>query len=444
MLRSSKIKYYFIIALMGLGILGTPADSAGPSALEPASGLTVSPGANGELQTVYQIEVPPGTQGMQPSLFLFHSADGIAGNWELGGFGRIERRGQYYFFNGGRLVHDGFNYVTKPFDGSQFQPVGDCSYSCYFKHILTDGTIEIYGQKSENRVGTNVWMLESEQDLNGNKVTYSYAREGARFYPESVEYTSNGAVSLASRTVEFEYEDQTNIPQFHAGLPSTNVKHLTSIDAIYEGRSIFRYELQYTNNKLVRIQRYIEGQIVEEPVRITYQSAPLDYHHVSIPTATGMGMPDPFACSVGASACLTLQLGNATPGSVGLLTLACAGYQLENWCDMGDTRRFGDLDGDGISDIVAAENDGGSWVASLLKDTNSAGTYRGPTNFGAPGSHFLLDMNRDGKADLVRLRIIDGQLLGPDSRYGQGVSQCTASCFGGEACFEPPAGMGLG
>ncbi|WP_028980139.1 FG-GAP-like repeat-containing protein [Sporocytophaga myxococcoides] len=225
---------------------------------------------NGAAQYSIPIDVPPGTNGMEPKLSLQYSSqigNGILGvGFELSGLSVIERSGATVAqdgFRGGinyneddRFVLDGqrlMNINSSPThysnDSAEYRTEqdswskivsfgGSCGQDpCSFLVTLKNGTKMEYGNSLDSRIeaqGPNfnsdsmqgsvrTWLLNKMTDLNGNQLQIQYTltpqdssnnivsndAASGQYYPNLISYTSNDSLE-AQRFVRFYYEGRAD------------------------------------------------------------------------------------------------------------------------------------------------------------------------------------------------------------------------------------------
>jgi RHS repeat-associated protein len=151
------------------------------------------------------INLPKGSNELQPSLSLTYSTGSGNGpfghGWQFG-ISRIERRSdrgiptytdedEYAIGGAEVLVHVGGNRY-RPRDDSRFWSIEKMAGDSW--RIRTgDGRTLVFGRSNASRergeLGIFAWCLDEEQDAAGNKVNYSYRRDGDRLYVDVVRYS---------------------------------------------------------------------------------------------------------------------------------------------------------------------------------------------------------------------------------------------------------------
>lgn len=233
-----------------------PVGSTGGSANSTASG--------GATYTM-PIEIPPGTNGMQPNLSLTYNSqagDRIAGyGWNISGYSAISRAGRNFFHNGSATpvnytnTNDAFQldgqrlfkitgnngadstvYGTEAETFSKVESFGGTEISGpdWFKVTAKDGTIMEFGHGSntklltDNGQSTAIWLLNSIVDKNNNASGYTYNIDymNRNYTLVDIIYTAN--VILA--TYVFPY----NKVHF-----SYTVRYGTPINTTYDGGASF-------------------------------------------------------------------------------------------------------------------------------------------------------------------------------------------------------------
>lgn len=129
-----------------------------------------------------------------------------------------------------------------------------------------DGTVVRYGQTAQARqdhptLGSFKWMLESAQDLNGNRVTYSYTKDAGEIYLSAVEFGRH--VSLPSSFYRLTFHYETNRPDcltdYRGRFRCETRWRLESAALEFEGRRIRFWKFDYhTNSPLSLLARFIQ------------------------------------------------------------------------------------------------------------------------------------------------------------------------------------------
>jgi RHS repeat-associated protein len=200
------------------------------------SAQSVTP--SGAFTWSYPIEVPPGTNGMQPNLSINYNSQ--AGNGMLGmgfslsGMGSITRDTDYpinwnkddhFLYNGQRLIWDAMGFyrteaesfvrVYKNESGGRIGSwtVINQSGTRFEYGASTDSFIEGIGKNDRARV----WALKRVTDVMGNyyEVEYEDLSEGSEpngdYYPTKIVYTLNSNGNFDKyRSVYFSYESRSD------------------------------------------------------------------------------------------------------------------------------------------------------------------------------------------------------------------------------------------
>ncbi len=279
----------------------------------PTDPVGALPGASSVTQDgafTYQIpiRVPPGRNGMEPTLALSYSsraANGPLGvGWSISGLSTISRcrktlaheemaegilldatdrfclDGQKLEILSGSYGGDGAVYATERFTGSRIRSYGQGAQvgePGWFEVRLGNGRILTYGKTSEalNRAlyypdrseltvtaeGTLGWLLDSVSDRFGNAMLFRYdSFEGvvagnwnAGRKLTEVTYTENDAAGLeASRIVRFHYEIRPDLVEHNTSGVSVRLpERLAQVEVLGpktpngEPKTLWRYHLAY-------------------------------------------------------------------------------------------------------------------------------------------------------------------------------------------------------
>ncbi len=264
-------------------------DTQAPEGLSFAGEGSVSE-QQGSASFSYPIEVPPGRNGMAPSLALSYSSSaplrgGIAAGWSLP-LPTIERDPAFavsdapvYRLN---LGDDSQILVETPGDpGSaiRYRPEFDDGFTRVARNgtgwtvNTPDGVTRTFSGASASSDGQNYWNLTSERDPFGNEVSYVWAliQSSSGHYDYLLvraEYTSNAAAGLLPHAkvefswAPFEYCSGADIPKgaqsdHHFGVKRMRGgRRLQSIDTSVRDtpggawRTARRYTLSYDTNQL--------------------------------------------------------------------------------------------------------------------------------------------------------------------------------------------------
>ena len=252
------------------------------------------------------ITLPPGRQGMQPSVSLSYSSgagNGIAGvGWSLSAGSAISRCGMTVAqdglnrnvtynastdklcLNGQRLVteHDahygtsGTVYRTELDSFVRVTQHGDINAeNTYFSVEYKSNLVSEFGntaisinsnQVAEGRSETITWAISKNHDQAGNNIIYNYNAIGEGEYQlGSIDYTGFGD-NAGDRHVTFGYSDRVKLStSYLAGGKSRRTQRLTTIETSYVDDVIRRYTLIYgipseaSSRSLLRAIRECDG-----------------------------------------------------------------------------------------------------------------------------------------------------------------------------------------
>jgi RHS repeat-associated protein len=285
----------FVATLAGVfAATAAQATTTAVGAIAGASGV----GATGAATYSIPISLPPGTNGMQPSVALVYnsqSGDGLAGyGWTLSGLSTISRcpwaidevgqtravqfagpgsqsdvfclDGQYLALKSGSTYGaDGAVYSTQVEGFSKIVSHGSSNNGPgWFTVQSKDGRLYEYGNTADSQIGaqgTNpaiirVWALDRVTDLNGNYYTITYQNNSSttgEYWPLSINYTGNGSTTPDHQVV-FGYTPRpagTVQTSFVHGSLITNSQLLSVIKVVYvpnPNPATFTFNLAYSQD----------------------------------------------------------------------------------------------------------------------------------------------------------------------------------------------------
>jgi len=368
------------------------------------------------------IAVSPGTKGIQPNISLTYNSQagvGVMGKgWNISGLSAISRSGKTFY-------HDNKNEKIKfddtdhfVFDGMTLIPVNGNSgadnteyrteiesYVRFFSRgrignsperfetKMKDGSVVEYGSSSNSRVNISSrteplsWNISKITDEFGNYMTFTYINNSTTtgdFLISEINYTGNtSANQLPYNKVVFEYEDYANfVPYYFDGVKYCKTKRLKSIKTYAEGQLVKAYELTYstnTSNTLfsvseIKEQNYLGEELNSTKFKWGKSDANFSFQDYAI-TLNGIYY-EKYA---------------------------------QRTTDKNVIYREGDIDGDGLKDIIVIGNDGTGYINKYyiyLHKNNGNGTFseiwdRNFNEIQQLGDVMLCDLDHDGKDEVV-------------------------------------------
>jgi len=354
------------------------------------------------------IEVPKGTNGLQPAISLNYT--GSLGNgtlgigWSLSGMSSIRRMNKTiyldgqsdpircnltdkYALDGNRLISitgtygtDGSEYRTELEEFSKIIANGSTTTGPqWFKVYAKSGLIYEFGNTEDSRITNSSgvilsWKVNKITDRYNNYITYKYITSDDEHPIGIIEYTGNSSTSQEPfAQVLFNYKTRSDVSSYSYG--STNFTQdilLNNIEIRINGYSFKKYELDYMKDTYAQIQKITE-----------YNS-----QNVAL---------NPTVFTWSAQTAQFTQTPNYSSASDELLYV-------------------GDFNGDGRDDMVTAPNktsysSGDKWML-YLADTSGTLVYSTQGDLNADFESFMVnDFNGDGLSDLMM------QEKHPDSTY---------------------------
>jgi RHS repeat-associated protein len=266
----------------------------------------------GVATTSIPIEVPPGRNGMQPTLALtYNSANGngwLGMGWELAqeGIYRQTKWGVDYTNNDGPKA-----FVVKmagvsgelvptppPAPSNQWSAKIERGFSRIEKLAASDGQImwkvttkqgrkHYFGQTAASRQVDPAnasrifgWLLDRVEDPDGNYMAYSYWTDAAnnQVYLDRIEYSGNGS-NLPTHQVKFFSENRLDVSElYNSNFKTKLIKRAKSIEVRGNGNIMAVYKFAYAQRAatsislLNSIQRYGNDALTDSAGNITNEA----------------------------------------------------------------------------------------------------------------------------------------------------------------------------
>jgi RHS repeat-associated protein len=427
--------------------------STEPASIEPQESKKATPEidqATGSLAYSYPIEILAGRSGMAPDLKLSYNSQSLKPQ-SVAGYGwsvpipfitRTPKHGVNSLYGTGAFFHDfvssldgDLTMVTSagtsdPDEGTYAAKTENGQFLSYSylsgAWTVTDkrGQTYVFGATAADRQDDPAnpshvykWMLSETRDANNNFVDYSYYKHAGQIYPDTIAYTGNGATA-GIYEVKFVRESDASMPKSNeTGFSVDTQYRVKDIEVRVSGTLAKTYHLAYS--------------LGQNGARTLLASV------AAIDPATGASLVTSFDYTTNRST-LPAALGFSSIVPVDpTIQLQGCGVGSSSWMQCG--ARFADINGDGLPDYVASAGDFNGWGTSTYNYAERVRIYfnkgSGFVNSGwtlptrtttltlAPGtgplsvtffddqydfmSHHhpnalqLLDVNNDGRADLV-------------------------------------------
>ncbi len=259
------------------------ASPSAPSSLGeygPPPPTTVIPGSSDAKQVVpqsdpttgamvytYNIDVPPGRNGVQPDIKLQYNSQNATQN-SVVGYGwsvnipYIQRQNK----TGSNNLYTS-NYFTSSMSGdlvnvsgTTYAPrveKGDFTSYTYSGGTWTatdkSGTVYTFGSVAASRQDdpsnpsdVYKWMLEKTADTNGNFVTYTYFKDAGQIYPDTITYTNNGSSTGAFSVVFTRASRPDAMEDATPAFKNTTNYRISEIETFNGTAWVKKYDLAYT------------------------------------------------------------------------------------------------------------------------------------------------------------------------------------------------------
>ncbi|MCB9642131.1 MAG: VCBS repeat-containing protein [Myxococcales bacterium] len=243
----------------------------------------------GNMSYTIRMEIPKGRGQATPSVSISYNSGaspGVVGiGWGLSAGGSIERltvRGLPTYTNAdpfygstGELVKiPNTAYYRSRMEGGfvryRWHQTDANDQRGYWTAEYPNGNIGYFGASSDGKEdlgsqvyglkGTFRWELNTLVDRNGNKIRYSYFREGSQLYLERIEWVFDKSENPLYR-MDFRYEDRTDpISDGKPGFDLVTKKRMKEITIFSEGQRIRSYDLTFEDatglSRLTKVVRY--------------------------------------------------------------------------------------------------------------------------------------------------------------------------------------------
>ena len=414
----------------------------------------------------YPIDVPPGTNGLQPSLTLMYNSQnaksrpGILGaSWELTQDyiirninGTPADKSDDFFtlvLNGRseKLVVNGTELRTEIEYYARIQNMsgGENELGAYWLVTTKNGMQYRFGYTHDAELVSNVtnyyaakWSLDQVRDTFGNTISFTYLEsphypdDDGAVYLDRIAYNSDKL-----RVVRFGYEGTVRSDRrrvLREANPLEESRRLTSIEIVADGQLVRRYELTYLSlttslSSLQTIKQYgNDNTSLLHTVTFDYygqQPGFTDHADKWIPpTIFSNNASQDFGVRI-------LDINN--DGFVDLLKgrettsekSAFINDKISNWTnstmlvppvyfvyganDLDNGVRFADVNADGLLDILQSENNSGATKTVYLNNgtnwTNATSSWTIPiyfVNSDIDQGIDLVDVDGNGKVDLIK------------------------------------------
>ncbi|MBW9335373.1 hypothetical protein FEE59_17830 [Herbaspirillum sp. RU 5E] len=256
--------------------------------------------AGGAAAYSLQIDVSPGSGGMQPKLSLNYnsqSGNGLLGlGWGLGGIGNITRcartiaqdgirggvnydQNDRFCLDGERLIAvngrdgaDGTEYRTERESFARIVSYGTAGNGpAWFKVWTKAGQTMEYGRENDSKVilqansSVHAWSLGRIADSVGNTIVFRYSGDSldGEYLPISIEYLGNGKEGQPLKNaVRFEYQQRPDVStKYTAGGFIRSSRLLAAIYTNAGASRAWEYRLKYAPGQISRLESISECDV---------------------------------------------------------------------------------------------------------------------------------------------------------------------------------------
>ena len=428
----------------------TPQAPPPPSGAAPAPDLTKvtldssfhseTDPVTGSLSYTFPIQIPPGRNGLQPSVDLKYTSQpspnvNILGyGWDAGipfierlnkqGTGTLYSQNYFYSSIDGELYPTSASSTTygAKIENGNFNQYQFTASSTYWTLSDKSGNVYTFGsttaaQENDASTTTHVykWMLQSEQDTNGNYITYQYFKDKGELYPSKITYTN---ASSTPGIYELDYATTTRADiatSSAAGFPITSGFLINHIQIKVNGVLARDYTLSYSAG--VNTARSLLSSIVETgydngatttlpATTFTYKTSPKNWGQSATYVPPVAFTSGPALADLNGDSLVDFGSINSSSGTSTVYINTGTNWVASTTLSMATTTGIGgfvDVNGDGIIDEVQTQGTGtylgtgnGGWIGSSTWSIPSA-VATDPSS----GSIHYVDVNGDGLTDII-------------------------------------------
>lgn len=276
-----------------------------------------SPQANytGDTSFSFDLQIPQGRNGVQPSLALIYSSsngNGILGRGfdiNYGSVISIDTRKKLPEFNeNDEYILDGIQLKEKEVGANyieyelkkktsyqtirRYNPWGENGLFDYWEVKSANGITSIYGNVEDSTLGVGEqvysWYLTSITDIYGNSIIFNYKKDANYVYPDEIKYTVD-ATNNYKYTIKFNYlteRDDIRIDARSGNVVACNWL-LNNICCFIENKQFRKYEFVYSKgvsdvNLLKKFVVYsaIQNDILSSEEKVESYEYEFKYHDI--------------------------------------------------------------------------------------------------------------------------------------------------------------------
>ena len=269
----------------------------------------------GDTSFSFDLQIPQGRNGVQPSLALIYSSsngNGILGRGfdiNYGSVISIDTRKKLPEFNeNDEYILDGIQLKEKEVGANyieyelkkktsyqtirRYNPWGENGLFDYWEVKSANGITSIYGNVEDSTLGVGEqvysWYLTSITDIYGNSIIFNYKKDANYVYPDEIKYTVD-ATNNYKYTIKFNYlteRDDIRIDARSGNVVACNWL-LNNICCFIENKQFRKYEFVYSKgisdvNLLKKFVVYsaIQNDILSSEEKVESYEYEFKYHDI--------------------------------------------------------------------------------------------------------------------------------------------------------------------